>query len=62
MESKYTRRLQKAEDGFNVMSERVRGAANVSTGGNDQEAAARQWLKNNPNDPRAAAIRTKLGM
>ena len=62
MESEYTRRLQIAKDRFNVISERVMGAANVSTVGNDQEAAARQWLKNNPNDPRAAAIRTKLGM
>ena len=33
MESKYTSRLQKAEDGFNVISERVRSAANASTGG-----------------------------
>ena len=62
MESKYTSRLQKAEDGFNVISERVRSAVNVSTGGIDQEAAARQWLKNNPNAPQAAAIRKKLGM
>jgi hypothetical protein len=62
MESKYTSRIQKAEDDLDVMSKRVMGKANVSTGGNDQEAAARQWLKNNPNDPRAAAIRTKLGM
>lgn len=31
-------------------------------GGANSEAAAREWLRNNPNDPRAPAIRRALGL
>jgi hypothetical protein len=34
----------------------------MGAAGIDQEAAARQWLKNNPNAPQADAIRKELGM
>jgi hypothetical protein len=33
-----------------------------SRGGANSDAAAREWLRNNPNDPRAAEIRRELGM
>ena len=62
LEKVYKDRLKAATGPFNVISSRIMGAAGIGAGGNDQEAAARQWLKNNPNDPRAAAIRKKLGM
>jgi hypothetical protein len=57
LKKKYTDQLNKATERFNIISSRIMGAAGI-----DQEAAARQWLKNNPNDPRADAIRKKLGM
>jgi hypothetical protein len=62
LKKKYTDQLKGATERFNVISGRVISASDASAGGNDQEAAARQWLKNNPNDPRADAIRKKLGM
>jgi hypothetical protein len=62
LEKRYTDQLEAARARFNVISSRVISASDASAGGNDQEAAARQWLKNNPNDPRADAIRKKLGM
>ncbi len=34
----------------------------TANGGQQQNAAAQQWLQANPNDPRAAAVRAKLGM
>lgn len=62
LKKKYTDQLKGATERFNVISGRIISASDASAGGNDQEAAARQWLENNPNDPRAAAIRKKLGM
>lgn len=37
-------------------------AAAPAAGAPDQNAAAREWLAKNPNDPRAAAVRQKLGI
>ena len=62
LEKKYTDRLKAATGPFNVISSRIMGAAGIGAGGIDQEAAARQWLKNNPNAPQADAIRKELGM
>jgi hypothetical protein len=57
LKKKYTDQLNKATERFNIISSRIMGAAGI-----DQEAAARQWLKNNPNAPQADAIRKELGM
>jgi hypothetical protein len=62
LKKKYTDQLKGATERFNVISGRIISASDASAGGNDEEAAARQWLENNPNDPRADAIRKKLGM
>jgi hypothetical protein len=34
----------------------------ASAGSGDEKAAAKKWLAENPNDPRAAAVRAKLGL
>lgn len=63
-----TREMLKLQGEAKTMSNRVR-AHIEATGGKVPDAsatsdnsAAQEWLRNNPNDPRAAAIRRKLGM
>jgi hypothetical protein len=57
LKNKYADQLKGAKERFNVISGRI-----ISAAGIDQEAAARQWLKNNPDAPQAAEIRKELGM
>ena len=54
-----------AQAAIDATEKRIREEMTRGTGGGgavapDQRAAAEQWLKDNPNDPRAAAIRQRL--
>lgn len=49
-------------EGKNLGFRRVSGGGLINTASSDPNREAMEWLKNNPNDPDAPAVRKKLGL